>query len=44
MTSIRDHELPEIYYKGLPVELIIGELEIVGDVRQTFEKINEKIA
>jgi hypothetical protein len=33
MTSIRDHELPEIYYKGLPVDMIIGELELIDDVK-----------
>lgn len=43
MTSIRDHELPEIYYKGLPVEMIIGELEIIEDVRETFLNANKKI-
>lgn len=43
MTSIRDHELPEIFYKGLPVELIIGELELIDDIQKVFKKTDAQI-
>jgi len=42
-TTIRDHELPEIYYQGEAFELILYEIEMIMKLVITLQRENKKV-